>query len=59
LRKLNAEHGTIDILDPGLPVAVGDQIEIWAHYSDGTINLHERMYGVRNGCVEEILPLEG
>jgi len=59
LRKLNAEHGIIDILDPRLPVEVGDQVEIWAHYSDATINLHERMYGLRNGAVEEVLRIEG
>src|SRR5262249_11377083 len=29
LRKLSAEHGTIDILDPSLSVKVGDRIEIW------------------------------
>jgi D-serine deaminase-like pyridoxal phosphate-dependent protein len=59
LRKLNAEHGIIDILDPDLSVEVGDQIEIWPHYSDATINLHERMYGIRDGRVEETLLLEG
>jgi len=59
LRKLNAEHGIIDVLDSSDPVQVGDTIEIWAHYSDATVNLHERMYGIRNGTVEEILRLEG
>jgi D-serine deaminase-like pyridoxal phosphate-dependent protein len=59
LRKLNAEHCIIDILDPSVVLEVGDPIEIWAHYSDATINLHERIYGVRNGEVEEILRLQG
>jgi D-serine deaminase-like pyridoxal phosphate-dependent protein len=59
LRKLNAEHGIIDVLDGSVPLDVGDTIEIWAHYSDATVNLHERMYGIRNGKVEEILRLEG
>jgi D-serine deaminase-like pyridoxal phosphate-dependent protein len=59
LRKLNAEHGIVDILDPRLPVEVGDQVEIWPCYSDATINLHERMYGLRNGAVEEVLRIEG
>jgi D-serine deaminase-like pyridoxal phosphate-dependent protein len=59
LRKLNAEHGIIDILDSSVSLEVGDTIEIWAHYSDATVNLHERMYGVRNGEVEEVLKLQG
>ncbi len=59
LRKLNAEHGIIDILDPSTPIEVGDTLEFWAAYSDATVNLHERMYGIRNQKVEEILKLEG
>ncbi len=59
LRRLNAEHGIIDILDPSVPVEVGDVIEIWVYYSDATVNLHERMYGIRNGKVEEVLKLLG
>lgn len=59
LRRLNAEHGIIDILDPSVSVEVGDAIEIWVHYSDATVNLHERMYGIRNGEVEEVLKLQG
>lgn len=59
LRKLNAEHGIIDVLDSSDPVDVGDTLELWAHYSDATVNLHGRMYGIRNGKVEEILRLQG
>jgi D-serine deaminase-like pyridoxal phosphate-dependent protein len=59
VRRLNAEHGILDILEPPAPVEVGDVIEIWAHYSDATVNLHDRMYGIRNGKVEEILTLQG
>ena len=59
LRKLNAEHGIIDILDRSVSLEVGDTLEIWVHYSDATVNLHERMYGIRNGEVEEVLRLQG
>ncbi len=59
LRKLNAEHGIIDVLDASGSAEVGDLIELWVHYSDATINLHDRMYGIRNGKVEEILRLQG
>jgi D-serine deaminase-like pyridoxal phosphate-dependent protein len=59
LRKLNAEHAIIDLHEPSLPITVGDQIEIWAHYGDATINLHDRLYGIRNGAVEEMFRIEG
>lgn len=59
LRKLHAEHAIIDILDPNLPVQIGDQVEIWAHYSDATVNLHRQMFGARDGKVEEIFLLGG
>lgn len=58
LRRLNAEHATVDITDPGFSAQVGDQLELWAHYSDGTANLHRRMFGVRDGRVEETFLLE-
>jgi D-serine deaminase-like pyridoxal phosphate-dependent protein len=59
LRKLNAEHGIIDVLDPSVSIDVGETLEIWVLYSDATVNLHDRMYGIRNGEVEEILNLQG
>jgi D-serine deaminase-like pyridoxal phosphate-dependent protein len=58
-RRLTAEHGIIDIQDPATPIQVGDRIEMWVHYSDATVNLHERIYGVRNGLVEEVFRVEG
>jgi D-serine deaminase-like pyridoxal phosphate-dependent protein len=58
LRRLNAEHAIVDIVDPGFPAQVGDQLELWAHYSDATVNLHRYMFGLRNGRVEETFLFE-
>jgi D-serine deaminase-like pyridoxal phosphate-dependent protein len=58
LSKLNAEHAIIDIVDPNFPAQVGDQLELWAHYSDATVNLHRQMFGMRDGQVEEIFLVE-
>jgi D-serine deaminase-like pyridoxal phosphate-dependent protein len=58
LRALHAEHAVIDIQDFGVNIGVGDKIEIWVHYHDGTINLHKRMYGIRNGKLEEVFRIE-
>jgi D-serine deaminase-like pyridoxal phosphate-dependent protein len=58
-RRLTAEHGIIDIIDRSASVQVGDRIEMWVHYSDATVNLHERIYGIRSGLVEEVFRVEG
>jgi D-serine deaminase-like pyridoxal phosphate-dependent protein len=58
LKALHAEHAPIAIEDPAVAVDVGDKIEIAVHYHDGTINLHQRMYGVRDGEVERIFAIE-
>ena len=59
VRRLTAEHGIIDLKDPATPVDVGDKIEIWVHYSDATVNLHDRIWGIRDGLVEETFQVEG
>lgn len=58
LRALHAEHAAIDLVDPCAPVDVGDKIELAVRYHDGTVHLHQRMYGVRKGIVEEVFTIE-
>jgi D-serine deaminase-like pyridoxal phosphate-dependent protein len=58
VKALHAEHALIEIPEGAVPVAVGDTLELWVQYHDGTINLHDRMFGVRNGCVEEVFTIE-
>lgn len=55
--RFNAEHGIFTLQEPASPVQVGDKIELWVRYSDATINLHDRMYGIRQGQVEEVFTL--
>ena len=58
LRALHAEHAPIDLEDPNAPVKVGDKIELAVSYHDGTVHLHQQMYGVRRGIVEDVLTIE-
>jgi D-serine deaminase-like pyridoxal phosphate-dependent protein len=58
LKALHAEHAPIEIQDAGVHVEVGDKIEIAVHYHDGTINLHRKMYGIRNLEVERVFTIE-
>lgn len=58
LTALHAEHAIVK-LDPESPeLTPGQKVELWVHYSDATVNLHSRMYGVRHGEVEEVFPIE-
>lgn len=59
IAALHAEHAPLE-LDPSASPAieVGRKIQVWVEYSDATVNLHSRMYGVRNGEVEEVFSIE-
>jgi len=58
LKALHAEHGLIEFQNPGGGMEIGQKIELWVHYSDATVNLHRRMYGVRKDNVEEVFQIE-
>lgn len=58
IRALHAEHGLLEIRNPDARLDVGRKIELWVHYSDATVNLHNRIYGVRNGGVEDVFTIE-
>lgn len=59
LTALHAEHALIDIHpDSSSDIEVGKKLEVWVQYSDATVNLHSRMYGVRHGEVEEVFRIE-
>jgi D-serine deaminase-like pyridoxal phosphate-dependent protein len=58
LTAVHAEHAIVE-LDPESPkLTPGQKVEVWVHYSDGTVNLHSKMYGVRHGELEEVIPIE-
>jgi len=58
VKALHAEHAILEILEGDVPVEVGDTLELRVHYHDGTINLHDRMVGVRDGIVEQTFMIE-
>jgi D-serine deaminase-like pyridoxal phosphate-dependent protein len=59
LTALHAEHALVE-LDPKASAGLkpGQKVQVWVHYSDATVNLNSRMYGVRNGQLEELFPIE-
>ncbi len=58
LKALHAEHGLIEFRNPDVRLELGQKVELWVHYSDATVNLHRRMYGIRNGEVETMFQIE-
>jgi len=58
INALHAEHAPIQILDPSSTVKVGDKIHIRVHYQDGTVHLHQRMFGMRKSAVEKVFQIE-
>jgi D-serine deaminase-like pyridoxal phosphate-dependent protein len=58
VRDVNAEHTLIDILDPALAPEIRETLELWVRYLDPTVQLHDRMYGIRNGAVETEFKIE-
>lgn len=52
---LNAEHGHLRLGKDARDLKIGDKIEMVSGYSDMTVFLHDRIYGIRNDRVEIVL----
>jgi D-serine deaminase-like pyridoxal phosphate-dependent protein len=52
--KMNEEHGFVDLAGVDREFAVGDRVHVIPNHICVAVNLHERVYGLRGGAVEEI-----
>lgn len=57
ISKLNEEHGFIESSIP-LNLEIGDKISIIPNHSCVLPNLTDKLYGVRNGKLERMIPIE-
>jgi D-serine deaminase-like pyridoxal phosphate-dependent protein len=57
--KMNEEHGYVDITKTSGGFEIGDRLRIIPNHICVAVNLHERMYGIRNGEVEEVWEVAG
>ena len=57
--RLSAETGGIYYMKPGVKLTLGERLEIVPNNATLVINIHDRIYGVRNGAVEEEIPVTG
>lgn len=56
---LSEEHGHFDISRSTRPYHVGERLRILPNHVCATVNLHDRLYGVRNGIVEKVWEVAG
>lgn len=57
--NMNEEHGFVDIRREDQSFSVGDQVRIIPNHVCPAVNLHERVYGIRNDAIEKIWQVEG
>ncbi len=57
--RLSAEIGLIYYKEAREKLRLGERLEIVPNNATLTINIHDRIYGVRNSTVEEIIPVTG
>ena len=57
--NMNEEHGYVDIRKADCEFSVGDRVRIIPNHVCVAVNLHERIYGVRNDTVEQTWKVEG
>src|SRR5580700_6977607 len=57
--KMNEEHGYVDVRECGRKFAIGERLRIIPNHICVAVNLHERMYGIREGKVEEVWEVAG
>lgn len=57
--KMNEEHGFVELRDTGRAFNAGDRVRIIPNHICVAMNLHESVYGARDGVVEHVWRVEG
>ncbi len=57
LSRLAEEHGILTVEGEARNMKVGDRVRLLPMHGDTTINLHSHYFGVRNGVIEDIIPI--
>jgi D-serine deaminase-like pyridoxal phosphate-dependent protein len=59
LAMLSEEHGHLFTDSGTSPLQFGDKVELYPSHICTTVNLHDKMFAVRNGMVEHVWEIEG
>ena len=54
---MSEEIGVLALGDTSKGLEIGDRLEILPNHASLAVNLHDTMYGVRNGVVEQEIPV--
>ena len=57
--KMNEEHGYVDVRRTPGDFSIGDRLRVIPNHVCVAVNLHEYVYGVRGGVVEQVWRVEG
>ena len=57
--KMNEEHGYVDVSECGRKYEIGERLRIIPNHICVAVNLHARVYGIRDGEVEEVWEVAG
>jgi len=57
--KMSQEHTRLNVAKTGHALGIGDKVELWVRDANGTINLFDKMYGIRDGVVEFVWDIPG
>lgn len=57
VERLSEEIGVLALDDTSKGLEIGDRLEILPNHASLAVNLHDTMYGVRNGVVEQEIPV--
>jgi len=57
LGNMTQEVSILTMTDPAKTVHIGDRLEIIPNHAGLVVNLHSKLYGVRKGKVERVIPI--
>jgi D-serine deaminase-like pyridoxal phosphate-dependent protein len=57
--RMSAEIGFLYYMKSGQKLNLGERLEIVPNNATLTTNIHDQVYGMRNGVVEEVMPVTG
>lgn len=53
------EHSRLKLHTPGPDPQFGEKVELWVKDANGTVNLHDKIYIIRDGLVEAVWDISG
>ncbi len=53
------EHSRLELSQPDFPLKIGDKVELWVKDANGTINLYDKIYAIRDEKVEAVWNIIG